>query len=62
MSTWKTTLHRYIVISKNILVDLEPIRQVALSAINDDYCDCEDGSDEPGEHLKTCPNESAASL
>ena len=27
----------------------DTLLQVAASAINDNYCDCEDGSDEPGE-------------
>lgn len=28
---------------------LESSESISWSAINDDYCDCKDGSDEPGE-------------
>jgi hypothetical protein len=29
---------------------LTTAKVIPWSAVNDDYCDCEDGSDEPGEH------------
>ena len=31
---------------------LDGTKSVPWSAVNDDYCDCPDGSDEPGEHFR----------
>ena len=36
---------------KNIYTSF--VFQIPLSRINDDFCDCEDGMDEPGRHLHT---------
>lgn len=38
----------YVPSSHGIFACLDGSKNVPFSAVNDDYCDCEDGSDEPG--------------
>ena len=41
---------------------LDGSKTLAWSAVNDDYCDCPDGSDEPGEFLDILPWNPSESL
>ncbi|KAH6896412.1 endoplasmic reticulum protein [Coprinopsis sp. MPI-PUGE-AT-0042] len=47
-------LNKYSPSSKNTWTCLDGSKEIAWSAVNDDFCDCRDGSDEPG--TSACPN------
>lgn len=47
-------LSKYSPSSKNTWTCLDGSKEIAWSAVNDDFCDCRDGSDEPG--TSACPN------
>ncbi|KAK4686760.1 protein kinase C substrate 80K-H, partial [Tremellales sp. Uapishka_1] len=40
--------HKYLPSSSNTFACLDGTKTIPFSAVNDDYCDCPDGSDEPG--------------
>jgi hypothetical protein len=42
-------LPRYVPSDNGRWTCLDRSKEIAWTAVNDDYCDCEDGSDEPGE-------------
>ena len=41
-------LDKYTPSSKSTWTCLDGSKEIAWSAVNDDFCDCPDGSDEPG--------------
>ena len=44
----------YIPDSYGMFTCLDRTQQIKMVSLNDDYCDCHDGSDEPG--TDACPN------
>jgi hypothetical protein len=46
---------KYVPTSSNLWACLDKSRSIPWSAVNDDYCDCPDGSDEPGTTIPTRP-------
>ena len=49
-------LPRYTQQGANTWQCLDGSKQIAWSSVNDDYCDCPDGSDEPGQPRTTTPS------
>ncbi|OZJ05118.1 hypothetical protein BZG36_01389 [Bifiguratus adelaidae] len=50
----KLSLYKPLADSPNFWICLDGSKKLPISTINDDYCDCPDGSDEPG--TSACPN------